>query len=122
MATDKGPRINGTITFLPPPWNVRTLADALAGEDEPPKWIIDQLLHEQSGTLISGKPHGGKSLNWLAAAMGAVIEHKVWGHFEAREVKRVLYIETEDPESLVKRRIRGLAKGFGIPPAEIPDG
>jgi RecA-family ATPase len=102
-------------------WQLYTLNDALTAEDVPWDWAIDGMLLRQAALLCSGQPHAGKSLNWLAAAMGSVIEHKVWGHFDSSSVKRVLFIETEDPKQVLDKRIQQLAKGFGVDPGKLAD-
>jgi len=96
------------------PWMARTLADALRGATEEPPWVIKGLVMEESATLVSALPHSIKSLSWLAAAMQAVAQKKVWGHFDAPHVENALFIETEDPLWLVEARIRGLAKGLDL--------
>ncbi len=103
-------------------WTVHTLADALQQEDAPPPWFIDGLVLADSATLVSGQPHAGKSLNWLEALLEAVAHKKVWGHFDATKIERGLFIETEDPEFVVRQRIRGFSTGLGIDPSKPPTG
>jgi hypothetical protein len=50
--------------------------------------------------------------------MEAPLTKKVFNYFDAAHVERSLFIETEDPEWLVKARIRGFAKGLGV--SDIP--
>lgn len=102
----------------PEHWRPSSLRDVLSRSPEPPPWVINELLPARSGILCSGQPHAGKSLNWLAAALESVVTHKVWGKFDCPNVKRVLFIETEDPDWLVAHRIHGLAKGLGIKPGD----
>jgi hypothetical protein len=88
-----------------------------------PKWLVESLVPEGTVILVSGLPHVGKTLDWLAAGIEAIALHKVWDHFDASNVHRWLYIETEDPLSRVVERIRDLSKGLGIDPAgKIPKG
>ena len=101
------------------PWTARTLADALRGATEEPPWVIKGLLLEESATLVSAQPHSIKSLSWLAGAMQAVAQEKVWGHFEAPNVECALFVETEDPLWMVEARIRGLANGLGLQNSEL---
>lgn len=102
------PVLSGTI------WEVRGFQDAMKGSDEKPPWVIEDLLMEQSATIVSAQPHSMKSLSWLAASLEAVTKQEVWGYFAAPNVKNALFIETEDPHWMVESRIRGLAKGLGI--------
>ncbi len=110
----------GTATTQPQPvlsgtvWEVRGFQDAMKGSDEKPPWVIEDLLMEQSATIVSAQPHAMKSLSWLAACLEAVTKQTVWGHFDAPNVKNVFFVETEDPPWMVESRIRGLAKGLGI--------
>jgi len=113
---------NGDADKLLDMWQVHTLEDALTGEDEPWNWVITGLVLREAPLMVSGQPHAGKSLNWLAAAMEAVIKKKVWGHFDASCVRSVLFIETEDPKQVVRKRIRQLAKGLRIDPKRVPKG
>jgi hypothetical protein len=99
---------------IPDHWLLSTLDEIKNKPLIQPKWIIEGLLLEQSGTLVSGLPHACKSLNWLYAALESVTTHTVWGHFACPNVKRVLYVETEDPQILVESRVQQLAKG--LPP------
>jgi hypothetical protein len=100
-------------------WEAKTLGDALRGESEELPWVIKGLVMEESATLVSAQPHSIKSLSWLAAAMQAVAQKKVWGHFDAPNVEKALFIETEDPMWLVEGRVRGLARGLGISDREL---
>ncbi len=99
---------------------VQGLQDALTGDHEKPHAVIEGLLMEQSATLVSAQPHNVKSLSWLNACIEAPATHKVFGHFDAKTVDRTLFIETEDPEWLVRERIRGLANGLGLSAEDVP--
>src|SRR5205809_1905524 len=50
-------------------WEVRTLADALNIREEQPPWIIEDILLEQSATLVSAQPKAMKSLSLLYACL-----------------------------------------------------
>ena len=103
-----------------PEWEIRGLTDAFRNAEAPP-WVVKDLVMSGTLTLVSAHPHGMKSLSWLAACMEGVKTGKVFGRFEAPNLKNVLFIETEDPEWLVKKRIQGLAKGLKLPEdAKLP--
>lgn len=103
-----------------PEWEIRGLQDAFKDAESPP-WVIKDLVMSGTVTLVSAHPHGMKSLSWLAASMEGVHTGKVFGRFEAPTLKNVMFIETEDPEWLVKKRIQGLAKGLKLPEgAKLP--
>jgi hypothetical protein len=95
-------------------WEARGFQDAMKGSQAKPPWIIEDLLLAESATLVSAQPHAMKSLSLLSACLEAVAKKKVWGHFDAKSVDSVLFLETEDPAWMVETRIRGLAKGLGI--------
>ena len=102
---------------LPAEWHPRTMREIASRTFDSLHtipWVIKDVLAAQSGLLCSGHPHAGKSLNWLAACVDAVVTHKVWGQFDAKRVKRVLFIETEDPAWLVENRVVGLMRGHGL--------
>ena len=94
---------------------MKTLRDAIETPDTEPPWVIEGLVLGDSSTLISALPKRMKSLSWLQACIEAPSLHTVWGHFKAPNVERALFIETEDPQWLVEARVRGLAKGLGLP-------
>jgi hypothetical protein len=107
----------------PESWEVFDLQQALTLPFPEPRWLVEGLVPEGTVILCSGLPHVGKTLDWLAAGIEAVTRHKVWDHFDASNVQRWLYVETEDPRARVVQRIRDLSKGLGIDPAgKIPDG
>jgi hypothetical protein len=98
----------------PSEWPIRRLRDAFV-DDEAPPWVIKNLVMAKTVTLVSAHPHAMKSLSWLYASLEAVVKGEVFGNFEAPGVKNTLFIETEDPEWLVKKRVQGFSKGLGIP-------
>ena len=100
-------------------WDIRDFQAAMKSSLERPPWVIEDLLLEQTATLVSAHPHAMKSLSWLYACLEAVVKKQVWGHFKALNVESVLFVETEDPSWVVEARIKGFAKGLGI--AETAD-
>ena len=94
-------------------WPILGLQDAFKDAEMPP-WAIQDLVMAGTVTLVSAHPHAMKSLSWLYACLEAVVKKKVFAHFAAPTLKNVLFIETEDPEWLVKKRIQGFAKGLGL--------
>lgn len=104
--------------IYPASWRPSSLKEILNRAYEPPPWVVAPLLPKHAGLLCSGQPHAGKSLMWLAAGMESCIKHTVWGKYDASSVRRMLFVETEDPRWLVEDRVRGLAQGFGLDPDE----
>lgn len=103
-----------------PDWPIYGLKEALDEDVETPTWVIKDLVMPATVTLVSSKPHGTKSLSWLHACLEGVATKKVFGHFDAPDLDSVLFIETEDPEWLVKKRLKGLAKGLKVKPEDAP--
>lgn len=103
-------------------WEVKTYGDAKNSQASGPSWVIRDLLLEQTATLVSAQPHAMKSLSWLEACLEAVTFRSVWTEFNAPDVERTLFIETEDPAWLVEARIRGFAKGLRIDPNDLVPG
>jgi hypothetical protein len=96
-------------------WEVHGYLDAQRCNITEPPWKVKGLVVEGGATQVSAHPHGMKSLSWLNAALEAVSSHQVWRHFDASNVHRTLFIESEDPEWMVAARIQGIAKGLGLP-------
>lgn len=108
-------------SILPNGWEIKGFEEALTSSQERPPWVIEDLLMEQSATLVSAHPHSMKSLTFLYACVEAVAKQQVWGHFSAPDIRNSLFIETEDPAWLVESRIRGFAKGLGLgEPSSLP--
>ena len=106
----------------PSHWRPATLKEIINRVEEPVRWTVNGLLLEGATNLTSGQPHAGKSLAWLAGAMQAVTTRKVWGKFQVNSsIKRVLYVETEDPRVLVETRVRELAKHLSPSPEDLYD-
>jgi hypothetical protein len=103
-------------------WQVKTFGDALAGSSSRPPWIIEDLLLHDTATVVSAQPHAMKSLSLLYACLESVAKGKVWNHFNAKDVKSTLFIETEDPAWLVEARIRGFAEGLNLKSPSAADG
>jgi hypothetical protein len=102
-----------------PDWSIYGLKEALDEDVETPAWVIKDLVMPATVTLVSSRPHGTKSLSWLYACLEGVATKKVFGHFDAPDLDSVLFIETEDPEWLVKKRLQGLAKGLNVKPEDV---
>lgn len=98
----------------PAVWTPQAGNAILALPCSPPPWVIEDLLPLKGGILCSGQPHATKSLNWLCAAIESVTTHLVWGKYACPNVRRVLYIETEDPLWMIVERVQSFAQGLGI--------
>jgi hypothetical protein len=94
----------------------------MKASSQKPNEIVQELVLEQSPTIVSALPHGMKSFSWLQACIEAAAKQTVWGHFGAPNVNRTLFVETEDPPWLVEARIRWIAKGIGLGETELVPG
>jgi hypothetical protein len=94
-------------------WDIFRLEDAFRDCQAPP-FAIEDLVLDSTLTLVSARPHAMKSLSWLYACMEGVLKKEVFGHFKAPNLNNVLFLETEDPAYLVKKRIQGFALGLGV--------
>jgi hypothetical protein len=99
-----------------PEWRIHSGKSAIQGADDETRWAIEGILQENGGVLDSGLPHATKSMTMLCAGLECVTTRRVWGKFRVSEsVRNVVFVETEDSEAMVKRRLKGLCKGLGIP-------
>lgn len=96
-------------------WRIYSAAELMKRASERPLWAIEGILERRSGLLVSGLPHAMKSLAVLAALLEAVTTRKVWEKFPVpAAIKNVLFIETEDSDRLVGRRLKGLYRGLNL--------
>jgi len=84
--------------------------DLLAGRRQPPKTIVDGLLHEGM-ILFGGKPKRGKSWLMLDLALSVGTGNSVWRHFSVPEPQSVLYISLEDGRDDVRDRLLTIQPG-----------
>lgn len=97
--------------------DLRTMLDR-DGADEPPQlWTWDQYAPCRDVTLLSG--HGGHGKSYLALALGACIA--AGSPFLGREVRQgqVIYMSAEDPEPMVRRRLRIICRALGLDLARV---
>src|SRR5205085_10292615 len=60
--------------------------------------------------------------NMLAGCMELAHTQTLWGKFKAPNIKKTLFIETEDAKPMLEARIRGLLRGLGIEDVkQLPD-
>ena len=102
-------------------WRILGFQDVFLDSQTPP-WVIENLVMAETVTLVSAHPHAMKSLSWLYASLEAVLTNRVFGHFLAPRLNNALFIETEDPEWLVKQRLQGFARGLGLKKGDLIPG
>ena len=81
--------------------------ELLAGPRQPPKTIVDGLLHEGM-ILFGGKPKRGKSWLMLDLALSVGTGSPVWRHFAVPEPQPVLYISLEDGRDNIRERLQAI--------------
>ncbi len=95
-------------------WAWNTLRDALSQKIESIPYIVEDLVVEGGLTGVSAHPHALKSASWLLACLEAAAGRNVWAHFQVSGPVRTAFIETEDPEWMVIKRIQEFTNGLHL--------
>ena len=75
----------------------------------PVDWMVENLLAKGDLALLIGEPGVGKSWLSMALAVAVAEQQGSWlGRLIATDTPRVLYVDEENPEGLVIRRLRKL--------------
>lgn len=85
-----------------------------ARPEEPIPWLVENLVEAGTIGFIGGCPKQTKSWLALHIAHALATGNPVLGHFHVKEKRRVLYIQEEDGERLVRRRIGQMMEGHGF--------
>lgn len=106
-------RAGPTIEAPPPPvgaWS-KPISMLLSQEERPIDWLIDQLFSIGSSGFIAAEPKVGKS--WIALELSYCLTtgEPFLGRFAVPKIRRVLFIEEEDPERRMLRRFKRLLNG-----------
>jgi len=105
-------RINWQVKQHSKDYRVMGGAELMAKEFPKMPWIIDSIIYKQGFSFIYGAEGIGKSFLALSIAK-AVAEGSPWlGKFNVPEPINVLYLDKENPHSLMQKRSKGLG---GIP-------
>jgi len=96
----------------------RPLSALLAAPDLPVSYLVDRLLVEGANGFLGGEPKSLKS--WLALYLSVCgsLGVPVFGRYPVAAPFRVLYVQEEDGERRVRRRIRKILRGLD---AKAPD-
>ncbi len=91
----------------------RPISELLNAPDEPVDFLIRDILVAGSNGFVGGEPKSLKS--WVALAIGLSLStgHALFDRFPVALPRRVLYVQEEDNERRVRRRIRRLLAGCG---------
>ena len=95
----------------------------LSSEPEPVPWIVPGWFASGDYHVLAGLGKGGKS--WVALHTAVTLASGC-GSWLSRIAPqggpwRVLYVDEEQGDALVLRRLHKLARGLGIPRGDLPD-
>lgn len=94
------------------------LSALMAGADRPIEYLAEGFLESRTIGFVGGEPKLGKS--WLALDIGLCIASgtAIFDTYTVKKTRRVLYIQEEDSEEIVRRRVNLLCAGHDI---TVPD-
>lgn len=89
--------------------------------EEPIPWLVESLVEHGAIGFIGGAPKQTKSWLALHIAHAVATGNPVLGKFQVPGKRRVLYLQEEDGERMVRRRLSQLmaGHGFGLPEDEF---
>ncbi len=93
-----------------------TAGELLAEELPPLRWVVPGVFPE-GGTLLAGRPKGGKSWLVLQAALAIAEGLPVWGHLQCPPGES-LYLALEDGRRRLQARLKVLC-GQGLVPSRL---
>lgn len=79
----------------------------LSKDPGPPDWMVHELIHKGDLCMMIGEPGVGKS--WLSMSLAVAVAESqptFLGRALATNSPRVLYVDEENPEALVKHRLK----------------
>jgi hypothetical protein len=88
------------------------LSEALA----PPSWLVECLISDGSRVVLYGEFGSYKSWGLLSLGLHIAAGQPWLGHFPIPHARRVLYVDEEMSERLLRRRVKRLAMGMEQPP------
>ncbi len=89
----------------------RPISELLSQPDVDPDWMVDQLFTVGSNGWVAAEPKVGKSWVVLELTYALSTGSPFLGRFAVKQPRRVLYIQEEDTETRVKRRLKRLIQG-----------
>jgi hypothetical protein len=96
--------------------NLVSLAEHLRKQDTPVPWLIDGLLVEGERCIVFGEAGAQKSWLLLDMAISIATGEDWLGHFKIPNARRVLYVDEEQSERLLNKRLKQLVHGRTTPP------
>ena len=101
--------------------STRRGSDIFNHKTKPVEWVIKDLIPRRKKTISVGDYEAGKSFINMGAALCIATGKSKYLGFEIPKQLRTLYVDLENGEDETYRRIKSLAKGFGISPAQTDD-
>jgi len=102
----------------PPPLPVVRVAD-IPREDQPRRWLIDQLWGDSSVGLIGGAPKCSKTWLGLDLALSVATGTACLGKYAVPRAGPVLVYLAEDALPVLRERIAGMARHRGLDLADV---
>lgn len=96
----------------------RPLSELFAATEAKTKWLVENLVEEGAIGFIGGDPKQTKSWLALHIAHALATGNPVLSRFGVPEKRRVLYLQEEDSQRLVRTRLAQLMEGHGLPQPE----
>jgi len=82
----------------------------------PPSWLVERLISDGSRVVLYGEFGSYKSWGLLSLGLHIAAGQPWLGHFPIPQARRVLYVDEEMSERLLRRRVKRLAMGMERPP------
>jgi hypothetical protein len=107
-----------TLERPPPPLPVVRVGD-IPREDQPRRWLIDQLWGDSSVGLIGGAPKCSKTWLGLDLALSVATGTPCLGKYAVARAGPVLVYLAEDALPVLRERVAGMARHRGLNLAEV---
>ncbi len=106
--------------FTPPAhWELLDVADVENWTCPELEWIVEHIVAKGNLVFVAADTQCGKSLLALYLSLKILIGGTLFGKFQIKPVKRVLYLLLEDPSRRAKKRILDLRKDLRVKPEQF---
>jgi hypothetical protein len=96
-----------------------TVAHQLGSNNEPTRWLVEQLWAEQAVGIVGGEPKSCKSFLVLDMAVAVASGAACLRHFPVAHTGRVLLYAAEDSLQVVRRRLEGICQLANLDLAQL---
>ena len=104
------------VTALPPKLKLISLGTILSEPLAPPSWLVERLISNGSRVVLYGEFGSYKSWGLLSLGLHIAAGRPWLGCFPIPHARRVLSVDEEMSERLLRRRVKRLALGMERPP------